>query len=233
MSTNPILSKEFAIIFGGEVIAHAVDFSLEINKETIDVTVLASNGWKEKIVDLREFGVSFNGLITRGETINSYLWRPATAYTVGQFVIIGGKCYEAQGSTTGHNPTTDGGVHWIEVPEYVAGTTYPSGEMVYRTTVSQELRIYKSLQAGNIGHEPTSSPTYWERIAIGYEAILNDLIENNSPVKVTIKPSGSATTFYYGSGYLTGVSGSFTSGDKASFSGKFESDGALSTSTTP
>ncbi len=179
-----------------------------------------------------EFNVSFNGLITRGETINLLLWKEATAYSAGDFAIISGKCYEAQGSTTGDNPTTDGGTNWIEVSEYLSGSTVPRTNWFYRTTVANELRIYKSLQAGNIRNEPVSSPTYWERIAIGYEALLNDLVNNDDPVLVTIKPSGSATTYYYGNGNLTGLSASVTAGDKTTFSGKLESDGALNTSTT-
>ncbi len=233
MSTNPILSKEFAIMYGGEVIAWTTDFSLEINKETVDITVLASDGWKDKLVDLKEFSVSFNGLVSRGDNINSFLWNVLTAFVAGDFVIMGGNCYEAQGSTTGDNPSTDSGSNWIQVSEYSAGSTYPLGELVYRTTVDNELRIYKSLQASNIGNEPTSSPTYWERIISGYESLLNDIFNNNESVKITIKPSGSATTYYFGNAFLTGLSKSVTVGDKSTFSGKSDSDGGLSTAATP
>jgi|GEM_PF-4326399 len=43
-------------------------------------------------------------------------------------------------------------------PVYVAGTTYPIAVYVYYDGYT-----YKSLQAGNIGHTPSSSPTYWEK----------------------------------------------------------------------
>lgn len=66
MATNPILSKNMTLSFGGKVIARASDFSLEINKETIDITTLSSAGWKEKLVDLKEWNISANGLVTRG-----------------------------------------------------------------------------------------------------------------------------------------------------------------------
>lgn len=44
----------------------ATDFDFEINKQTIDVTTLSSAGWKAFMVDLKEWKVSFSGLITRG-----------------------------------------------------------------------------------------------------------------------------------------------------------------------
>ncbi len=66
MSTTPILSKAMTISFAGKVVARASDFSLEINKETVDITTLDSAGWKEKLVDLKEWNISFNGLVTRG-----------------------------------------------------------------------------------------------------------------------------------------------------------------------
>jgi predicted secreted protein len=47
-------------------VGFATDFNLEINKETIDVTTLASAGWKQYLVDLKEWKVSFSGLVTRG-----------------------------------------------------------------------------------------------------------------------------------------------------------------------
>jgi predicted secreted protein len=51
---------------GGKVIARCTDFTLEINKEVIEITSLSSQGWKEKLVDLKEWKVSFNALVTRG-----------------------------------------------------------------------------------------------------------------------------------------------------------------------
>ena len=45
---------------------------------------------------------------------------------------------------------------------YNAGTTYAAGNRVIRTGTH---RIYTSLQAGNVGHTPESSPTWWEDTA--------------------------------------------------------------------
>lgn len=49
-----------------ETLAFATDFDFEVNKETIDITTLASAGWKSFLVDLKEWKVSFSGLVTRG-----------------------------------------------------------------------------------------------------------------------------------------------------------------------
>jgi hypothetical protein len=46
----------------------------------------------------------------------------------------------------------------IGYDEWAVGTTYDLGDMVM---VSTEHRIYESLSAGNVGHTPSSNPTYW------------------------------------------------------------------------
>lgn len=66
MAITPILSKAMTLSIGGKVIARCTDFTLEINKEVIEITSLSSQGWKEKLVDLKEWKVSFNALVTRG-----------------------------------------------------------------------------------------------------------------------------------------------------------------------
>jgi predicted secreted protein len=47
-------------------VGFTTDFSLEINKSTVDVTRLASAGWKEYLIDLKDWKVSFSGFGTRG-----------------------------------------------------------------------------------------------------------------------------------------------------------------------
>ena len=49
-----------------QTIGMATDFDFEANKETIDITTLDDDGWKQFMVDLKEFKVSFSGLFTRG-----------------------------------------------------------------------------------------------------------------------------------------------------------------------
>jgi hypothetical protein len=71
MALSAVLSKEMTILQGTNVIAFATDYNLEINKEPVDVTHLSSAGWKAYLVDLKEWKVSFTGLVTRGTTVGS------------------------------------------------------------------------------------------------------------------------------------------------------------------
>lgn len=226
MGIDVKLSSEFTIIYGGEVIAYCTDFTLERNKEIIDITKLGDT-WKNKKVDIKDFSVSFNGMITRGDTIQLSLWNPLTAYTVGQYCVLAGKAWEAQGSTTGDNPTTDDGTNWIETSEWLVGTTYDAGDLVYYTSVVDENRVYKSLQGSNTGNNPTTETAYWERLDTNYEALLNELKHNDTTVVCTIKPTSASETYYVGSGVLSSLSASFGVGDKATFSGSFEGSGEL------
>lgn len=65
---NELLSKTMVITYGGVAIARTTSFSFEINKETVDITNLDSNGWKEFLVDLKEMDLSFDALVTRTGT---------------------------------------------------------------------------------------------------------------------------------------------------------------------
>jgi len=49
-----------------ETLGFATDFDFEVNKETIDITTFDSVGWKDFMVDMKEWKVSFSGLVTRG-----------------------------------------------------------------------------------------------------------------------------------------------------------------------
>lgn len=53
---------------------------------------------------------------------------------------------------------------------YSAGTTYGSGTLVgeFAAVDGQPQTIYKSLQAGNLGNTPASSPTWWQRLGVVY-----------------------------------------------------------------
>lgn len=87
MATTPKLSKEFSLIFDGTAIAKATDFSLTINKENIDITTLDSAGWKEKLVDLKEWAVSFSGLVVRGSKVGLINWLVGSTYGDTDLVI--------------------------------------------------------------------------------------------------------------------------------------------------
>lgn len=66
MATDVILGKAMTLTYDSKVIARCTDFTIEVNKEPIDITTLQSAGWKEKKVDLKEWSISFNALVTRG-----------------------------------------------------------------------------------------------------------------------------------------------------------------------
>jgi predicted secreted protein len=68
---NEKLSKELVIKLWNkstnewDAIARTTSYSLEINKETVDVTSFDSNGWKEFKVDLKEASLSGDALVVR------------------------------------------------------------------------------------------------------------------------------------------------------------------------
>lgn len=227
MGTDVKLSSEFTIIYGGEVIAYCTDFTLERNKEVIDITKLGDT-WRNKKVDIKGFSASFNGMITRGDTVTASLWDSTTAYTIGQYVVIAGKAWEAQGSTTGDNPTTDDGTNWLETSGWLVGTTYDAGDLVYITSFADENRIYKSLQGSNLGNDPLTETAYWERLETNYESLLNELKHNDTIVKCAIKPTITGETYYAGDCVISSLSASIGVADKVSFSGTLEGSGELS-----
>ena len=66
------------------------------------------------------------------------------------------------GSTGATGPQGPPGVAYTPRGAWVSGTTYAQGDEV---TYSSQL--YISLQAGNIGHTPSSSPTWWQPVGSG------------------------------------------------------------------
>lgn len=78
-------------------------------------------------------------------------------------------------------------------PAWSAGTTYPLGVRVIRAGTH---RIYESLIAGNIGHTPESSPTYWldvgptNRWAMFDEALGTATGAATGPMVVTFSVAG-------------------------------------------
>lgn len=73
---------------------------------------------------------------------------------------------------------------------YAAGTTYALGDRVIRTATH---RIYESLQAGNIGHTPESSPTWWLDVAptnrwAMFDSVVGTSTTLASPLTVVIHP---------------------------------------------
>lgn len=66
-----LLGSEMTLLYDSSVIAYATDLDMEVNKESIEVTSLASNGWKEFKTDLKDWSVSFNGLVTKTDSSTS------------------------------------------------------------------------------------------------------------------------------------------------------------------
>ena len=63
---NELLSKTAILKIDGVAIAKLTGWSLEVNKETVDVTSLDSpSAWREFLVDLKDWSVSFDGIVTR------------------------------------------------------------------------------------------------------------------------------------------------------------------------
>lgn len=58
----------------------------------------------------------------------------------------------------------------VETPPaaYAGGTTYAAGATSSTGTVGGVITVWKSLAAGNVGHTPSSSPTWWQNIGNTY-----------------------------------------------------------------
>ena len=66
MSTAIVrLAKEFVLVVNAMVIARCTDFSLSINKETIDITSFDSDGFNEFIGGLKNWTINFGSMVTR------------------------------------------------------------------------------------------------------------------------------------------------------------------------
>ena len=66
---NELLSKTMSITNEGVAIARLTGWSLEVNKETVDITNFDSaSAWREFLVDLKDWSVSFDGIVTRTGT---------------------------------------------------------------------------------------------------------------------------------------------------------------------
>jgi hypothetical protein len=64
------LSKEFVLVYAGEVIARCIDFEFMVNGKRIDTLNLDSGKWDEFLKDIRSWKITFNALVNR--TGNNY-----------------------------------------------------------------------------------------------------------------------------------------------------------------
>ena len=68
MSNIVRLAKEFVIKYRGSVVARCRDFSLSINKNTVDITSFDTDSWEEYVGDLKTWSISFSSMVTRALT---------------------------------------------------------------------------------------------------------------------------------------------------------------------
>jgi hypothetical protein len=83
---------------------------------------------------------------------------------------------------------------------YAGATVYASGVTVSVAGAAGLITVYKSLQAGNVGHAPASSPTWWSVLCSLYQAYstvatyaVDDRVQDNAAHKVYQSVVGSNT----------------------------------------
>ena len=64
------MSKEFVILYAGEVIARCMDFTFRVGAREIPLTTLDSADWAEIMKDEKEWEINFNALIARTGSTN-------------------------------------------------------------------------------------------------------------------------------------------------------------------
>lgn len=96
-------------------------------------------------------------------------WRADVTYHRFNWVKYGGSTWRSIQDSNLHNIPKEG-AWWteetntyIQLSEYRSGITYSIDEWVYIfTTGGPSTTYYRSLQKGNLGHDPFSSPSWWE-----------------------------------------------------------------------
>lgn len=69
---NELLSKTALIKIGGTAVARLTGWSLEVNKEPVDITNFDSTGaWKEFLIGLKEWSISFDGIVVRNAGVSN------------------------------------------------------------------------------------------------------------------------------------------------------------------
>ena len=65
---NELLSKTVTVTYDGVTAVNVTGFSLEVNKETVDITSFSSAGWKAFLVDLKDWSISYDAIVARTGT---------------------------------------------------------------------------------------------------------------------------------------------------------------------
>ena len=102
---NELLAKSAILKLDGVAIAKLTGWTLEVNKEAVDVTSLDSpSAWREFLVDIKDWSVSFDGIVTRTGTgdyeellVNLLGTDTVLAFLIDDSVFtatdIGGNCF--------------------------------------------------------------------------------------------------------------------------------------------
>lgn len=107
------------------------------------------------------------------ELVSSWpVYSSTTIYSAGMTVgrISGGTgaTYQSLQASNGGNDPVSSPTWWrqsavINYASWAGGTTYALGEYTALFSGSRA-QVFKSLQAGNTGHDPSSSPTWWQYV---------------------------------------------------------------------
>ena len=62
---NYIKGSEMTIQYNGFTVGVGTSYGLNINKSMVDVTSLASAGWKDQYPDFKDWSVDFDGLVSK------------------------------------------------------------------------------------------------------------------------------------------------------------------------
>jgi predicted secreted protein len=65
---NELLSKTVSITYDSVDIVNITGFSLEVNKETVDITSFSSGAFKDFLVDLKDWSISYDAVTARTGT---------------------------------------------------------------------------------------------------------------------------------------------------------------------
>lgn len=65
---NELLSNTVTVTYDSVTVVNVTGFSLEVNKETVDVTSFSSGAYKAFLVDLKDWSISFDAVVARTGT---------------------------------------------------------------------------------------------------------------------------------------------------------------------
>ena len=81
---DELLSRTAVVSYNEAAIARLTGWTLEVNQESVDVTGLSDDGWRILLVDLKEWSLTFEGIVTKAgyEVLRNKLVNSDTTGTV-------------------------------------------------------------------------------------------------------------------------------------------------------